>query len=172
MCSPLTFLARSIARAKWSPKPFLLAGALPADVGSCLRTTACCLSVWRCTGETDSIDDVALALALSANKNRFDKMHILLVPEQQLLVEGCTIVNSRGATRVEDMESRHADIVDLSLWDISNIAQVMSWHVEGEYCVLFSVGKIKKLVSKAIADNRVDLESLPPEMKDALKKTS
>lgn len=164
-------LARKISRSKWARKEYLKDTEIRADaITGCLRTKDDRLSWWRCTDDTDDVEEVALALTAGPQIERFDKIDVVVLPESEFYDVGLASESSEGSTAVRDLRSRHVDLVCLDLVRLSAVANILD-PVIREYrnnVFQFTRAELIKLVRTAIRDTRLDLKDLNPKLQQKL----
>ncbi len=168
-------LARKISRAKWEPIGYLAENEIRADAisGGCLRTSGDTLSWWRCSGDEDDVAEVALALATGPNKTNFDKIDVVVLPEEELAVAGLTTKPEAGDTLIKDLKSRHVNVVRLDVERLAMIARILALRIRtGKNVFTFTRGKLKTLVSTAIKAERVNRNDLDEKLQEELDKST
>ena len=165
-------VARKFARAKWDVKPFMGKDDISADaVTGCLRTNDNKLSLWVCEEEGETVEEVVLALATAGN--RLEKMHLLVLPRVDLEAIGLTLEPSDGRTHVDDLIKRHADAVQVTLRNLSQIAQLFAGRIRsGIGYHLFTRLDVRRIIDKAISARRVHLEELDEHLQNELMNPS
>ena len=154
------FLARKISRAKWTNDRGLAQGEISADaVTGDLRTQGNKLSFWRCNTDTNrDVEDAALAIAAAGE--RVDRLDIVWVPGDQLVSDGQTLIDSRGRTPVSEMVDQHVDVCRLDYVRLGSLARCVVSAIENRRCQRLTKGRIKKLLSTAVKQGRIELDDL------------
>ena len=165
------FLARKFTRAKWDHKADLSDGEISADaVTSDLRTTDNTLSFWECGGAAKSeIKDAVLALAAAGN--RFDKIDVVWLTEEELQEDGQTLKSTPGRTPVSDLAGRHVDVDRLDYVRLGKIAKRIASAIVNENWCRFTEGCAKKLVLAAVKEGRIDTSDLKGKIRDYVQKS-
>ena len=175
----MPYAARKFSRAKWKREPFLVdENDVPGDaLTGCLRTHSNTLSFWNCELDNAAIEDVALALALGADKERVDRVQLVLLDSGAVTSLSRT-EQTPGNTCVDELRDQHFDLCDLSARKLCDLAILISEQVQsgGEQCKSLSVGKVRKLIRAAIQGGRVRAnqitnENLRAQVEDDLTKT-
>lgn len=156
----MTMLARKITRGRWTPKSYLPEDAVRADAVTDLRTTGDGLSMWRCENDKEDVDQVFLALATGSKNSGFDTMHVVVLPEDELVAAGVAAEAVDGDTAVVDLKSRHVDLVQLDLDKLGQLARMFSARVSRNEVILCTEAQIKRLVRKAVSDRRLEPDAL------------
>ena len=165
----VSMLARKISRSKWASKPYLKPDAIRADaVTNCLKTTDDRLSLWRCENDQQDVDQVFLALATGSRISKIDTMHIVVLPEKELEEAGLTTENKGGDTAVQDLKSRHVDLVCLDLDKLGTLARMLASRIRNCQVVARTKKQIQTLVREAVSARRVQPDELSPELRNEL----
>lgn len=168
-------LARKISRAKWEPIGYLAENEIRADAisGGCLRTSGDTLSWWRCSGDEDDVAEVALALATGPNKTNFDKIDVVVLPEEELAAASLTTKPEAGDTPIKDLKARHVNVVRLDVERLAMIARILAPRIRtGENVFTFTRGKLKTIVSTAIKAERLNRNDLDEKLQEELDKST
>jgi hypothetical protein len=162
--------ARKFNRAKWTVSFSIKDGDAPADaVTVCLRTTDNQLSFWNCTKTITSVEDVVLALATGSKVQYIEKMHVVGLSKKKLVSKGLSLQDSEGDTAVEDLKSRHFDIIELTLNKLTKIARLMSRNVSKDIlCFSFTRTEVTQIIQRAISEGKLALDNLPPSVQTEL----
>lgn len=161
------FLARKIARAKWDAKQGGVEGEIPADaVTGDLRTQDNTLSFWQCdTGTNGDVEEAALAIAAAGK--RVDKLDIVWLATDELQADGQVWEHTAGQTPVADLVERHANVYRLDYARLGKVANRVAAAIKGCQYRRLTKACVKKLLSTAVKQGRIDREDLDP---DLLKK--
>lgn len=164
------FLARKIARAKWTPKPDWSEGEISADaVTGDLRTHNNSLSFWRCHTETNGDVEEAV-LAIAAARDRIDKLDIVWLVDDDLRADGQTLRNSDGRTPIKDLTDKHVDVCKLDYIRLGKVAcRVVTAIEDNRWCRLRRT-HVKELLLRAIEEGRVELDALAASIQDEIEK--
>lgn len=165
----MEYVGRKIQRAKWELLDFMNESDIQADaLGACLRTKSNTLSFWRCHNNDQDIEEIVLAMASSYEK--LAKMNVILFRIEDITSNGFEFNETEGFTPIEDLKSRHLDLVHLTGQRILNFASFMKDHVRSNSnCILFSKNQVENILCNALKDNRIDLEDLNEKIRPALK---
>jgi len=164
------YLARMVNRAKWETRAWLAEDAIRADaLTSCLRTSSDALSVWTCDGTEDGWTDVVLALMTVPEKDTIDTIDVVLVWRATLESDGFQLVQSAGKTNVEDLKSRHADVVHLDAQGLMRLAQRLATSIaDGKLYRRFRRADIKTILNQAIRSQRLSSSQLHEKIAEQL----
>ncbi len=168
-------LARKISRAKWEPIGYLAQNEIRADAisGGCLRTSGDTLSWWRCSADEDDVAEVALAIATGPNKTNFDKIDVVVLPEEELAAAILTPKPEAGDTPIKDLRARHVNVVCLDVERLAMIARILAPRIRtGKNVFTFTRRKLKTLVSTAIKAERLDRNELDEKLQEELDKST
>jgi hypothetical protein len=163
-------LARKIRISKWESTSYTKGTSdVRADsiTGRDLQTTHECLSVWRCSNSKDDAAEIALALATTFST--IEGVHIVLLDRRSLEDLGFAFNDVRGDTRVEDLNERHTDIVDLDIFKIILLAICITIKVRADDCYQFTKREVEGLLRKAIGSGRLDPTRLPRDIQRQLQ---
>jgi hypothetical protein len=163
----MSLLARKINRGRWIRKPYLPETAIRADSVTDLKTTNDELSLWRCEGN-DDVDQVFLALATGSHVTSFDTMDVVLLPEAELTNAGVLIVSVAGDTAVEELKSRHVNLVRLDLERLGALAETLTEFVKRNEVQRRTKGQISRLLQSALSAGRLQAEELSEELRAKL----
>jgi hypothetical protein len=176
----LEYFARMINRGKWDSVSYNGLPDIQADAMTvCLRTSSNELSVWQCDTARSDVSEVVLALALADKKDRIDKMHVVLVHQNDIENDGISQKSTLGNTLVIDLRTRHRDLINLTMTKICMLARRISVEVENyadqERAELscshsFTKTEVTNIIRNAIKDGRVKKEELPEKIKNAIEK--
>lgn len=168
------FAARKFSRAKWVKPSFIKDDDIPADaITLCLKTADNKLSLWDCTEQKLSIEDVVLALATGLKVDKLEKMHVIAFQKDELHAAGLTLVSSDGETQVVDMVDRHMDLVELTLSKLANLAKIMANQIDTErHCHSFTRKEVAKILNDSIVAGRITIDKLGPGIQAEIAKLS
>ncbi len=155
------FLARAITRAKWTASQDLSAEEIPADaVTADLRTRDNALSFWRCPSDTMSgVEESALAIA--AARERVDRLDIVWLADDELQADGQALSDTEGRTPVSDMVAMHLDVHRLDYERLGRLAHRIENALEANRFRRFSRASVKRLITEAIEQGRINPTALP-----------
>lgn len=151
--------ARKITEDSWFAKP-----ALDSDAISELATKNHELSVWKLDNFSNSqkIDDLALALALS--RNAVDEFYLVFIDPENLATEydwHMETSDEDGETGFEEMKSEHTNFMLFSIWDQGFLAEhIHNLIQDSNNYRYYDVSTLVILLSKAVNSNRVNRELL------------
>jgi hypothetical protein len=139
-------------------------------VTGCLRTSSNALSLWVCSEDAESIEDIVLALATGPEKSHFEAVQFLVVPRVELEGIGLDLQDSSGDTLVVDLQNRHVDAVEVTLRDLTKVAHVFSQRLSKDQGYhRFTKKEVEKLVLRAIDSGRLQLADLHPQLREKLE---
>lgn len=155
-------LARKISRAKWDPVGYLADGEIRADaITLCLRTENDTLSWWHCESDGQDVAEVALALISAPRVERFDKIDVVVISENELKGAGLSYESTQGDTPIKELRSRHVNVVKLDLERLARIGRILAPEIRlGESVHRFTKDQLIALVRKAIQDKRLNPNDL------------
>ena len=159
------YLARKVSRAKWEPCEYITQGGIRADaITGCLRTKDDTLSLWQCQNIEDDITEVVLAL--STAMERLDTINIVLLDRENLGSNGVSLQETPGNTPVAELCSRHIDIVNLDMSRLCIVANHVASKIRNNAdCYTFTKTQIRKLLCKAIQEQRLKIDDLKNKLK-------
>lgn len=163
-------LAHKVKRAKWEPKKYVAENEISADaLTGCFRTSDNTLSCWYCSNERDDVAEIALALSVEITKEKFDTFDVALLPQEDLVTAGLATEETPGKTLVQDLQSRHVDVIHLDAERLTRIAKLFAPRIRnGNFIYRFSAGQIKGLVLAAIRNERLDPSDLHEKLQEKL----
>lgn len=104
----MDFLVRKITKSKWTPAAYLQR--LPHWLGD-IKLPANEISLWECENTPSDIDEVVLALMANKEVASVDSIDLLIFSKQELIDAGFTFDVTPGETLVEDLRTRHKDLI-------------------------------------------------------------
>jgi hypothetical protein len=164
----MSFLVRKIAPAKWSGTQSLealSADALTAD----LRTTNNTLSLWE-IGSEDELSNAVLALAISKNATKFEKMDLVLIPKEAILTKHLSIRVSPGDTFAEGLSDTHREVINLKYPSLGLFAQIIIDLLSKNAHTTITRTEVKNIVKAAYDDKTIDISCLSEDMQRAITK--
>lgn len=164
----MTYLVRKIAPAKWSgvqSLETLSADALTAD----LRTINNTLSLWE-IGSENELSNVVLALAISKQAKKFEKMDLVLIPREIILAKQLSIRASPGETFAERLSDTHYEVVDLKYPSLGVFAQIIIDLLSKNALTTITKTKVENIVRAAYNNKTIDISCLPEDMQRTIKK--
>jgi hypothetical protein len=164
----VSYLVRKIAPAKWSNAKSLdtlSADALTAD----LRTVDNTLSLWE-IGSEDELHNAVLALAISKQVKKFEKMDLVLIPEETLLTKQLSIRASSGDTFAEGLSDTHREVVGLKYPSLGVFAQIIIDLLAKNAPTTITRTEVENIVKAAYTKKKIDISSLPEGMQRTIKK--
>lgn len=158
------YAARKFNRAKWEKPPFIKDDDIPADaVTICLKTGDNKLSLWECTDEKTSLEDVVLALATGVRVGQLEKMHVIALPKEELASAQLVLYKSQGDTQVQELRERHLDLIELTLSKLAAFARLMATQMRGDInCHSFTKKEVAKIINNSISAGRITADKLAP----------
>jgi hypothetical protein len=163
----MSYLVRKIAPAKWSSVQsleYLSADALTAD----LRTANNTLSLWEIDSE-NKLNDVILALAVSKNATKIEKMDLVLIPKETILAQQLSIRPSSGDTFAEGLSDTHREIVDLRYPSLGVVAQIIIDLLSKTAPTTITKKQVENIVQAAYNDQVIDISCLPESIQKTIK---
>lgn len=171
----MKMLARKISRAKWEPRDYLAEGEIPADaISGCLRTSDDTLSWWRCKGHREDVAEVALALTAAPKIEKFDKIDVVVLPEEVVTDAGLSVETFAGDTLVRELQARHVNLPKLDVDRLVDVAKILAPRIrdgkDGKDVFAFTKKQLMRLVTTAINDKRLDPAELSEKLREKLHK--
>ena len=103
-------------------------------------------------------------LALAAGSDRLDKVELVWLLEEDLRTDGLALSETKGRTPVPSLAEQHVDVQGLDYGGLGRVAQrVLSALAEGR-CQRTAKAKVRRILVKAIADERLQPEALQPKV--------
>lgn len=164
-------LARKIIRSVWEPKPYVPEDDARADAGTgCLRTSDDTLSLWQCNAT--EVSEVVLALASSMRS--VEGMHLVLLLEENLNADGIASepTPDDAKTPIEDLRSRHFNLVNLTMTQICLLAKRIANKVRENSTDLywFTSKNVLNFLCNAVVDGRLGLNKLEENVRKEVEK--
>jgi hypothetical protein len=163
----MAYLVRKIAPAKWSgvqSLEALSADALTAD----LRTTDNTLSLWE-IGSKDELSNAVLALAVSKQAKKFEKMDLVLIPKETILAKQLSIGTNPGETLAEGLSNTHREVVDLKYPSLGVFAQIIIDLLAKNDPTTILRSEVVDIVKAACDNKTINISSLPEDMQKIIK---
>ncbi len=161
-------LIRKVSLAKWKNSLAVGPDYISADaVTGCLRTTGNTLSVWK--AETEEEYDQSV-LALLASLTSMETIDIVRLGIEELEQNDLELAETEGDTRAKGLGSLHRDIVNLNHGSLKSVAEIVKAKVAENKSIRLRRQDIKAILSKAVADNIVDIDTLPDKIREELLK--
>ena len=156
----MSFLARTIARAKWDRREGLAALEIPADAVTVdLRTNDNTLSFWTC-GDAREEDVRRVVLAFAAAGQRIDRVDVIWVARSAFEERSIVLRNTEGKTPILVLKGDHVDVKHLDLARFGVVAtQVALALREGRY-KRFTREEVISLLADAVSADLVALDAL------------
>ena len=162
------YLARKIARAKWSSGDNLSDRSIAADaVTGDLRTKGNKLSFWVCSSEEDG-DVEEAALAIAATWDHLDKLDLVWLPTHDIHADGHTLRETLGETPGTDLVNRHIDLCDLDYVQLGKIARRISMAIVAKRYRRLDKRGVQNLLVKAIEQERISPDRLSVGLQKAI----
>jgi hypothetical protein len=164
----MSYLVRKIAPAKWSNTKSLealSADALTAD----LRTTNNTLSLWE-IGSEDELSNAVLALAISKNAKKIEKMDLVLIPKEIILTKQFSIRASPGNTFAERLSDTHREVVGLKYPSLGLFAQIIIDLISKDALTTITKAGVENIVKAAYNDKTINISCLPEDIQKIIKK--
>ncbi|MBE1427008.1 hypothetical protein H4684_003692 [Desulfomicrobium macestii] len=164
----MALLVRKIEIAKWRQNNIISGADASADaITNCMKTTSNKLSTWKIEN-SDKINEAVLATI--SNFQKFDKTDYIILEETFLSDNGLKIIPFPGNTPVYDLIDTHYDIVDLTYSSLGILKNQVIEHIKAEKVIRITARESKKILLKAIDEQRVDIDKLHPELQSKIKK--
>ena len=165
----MQYLARKIQRSRWEEKLQADPEDVAADaVTSDLRTQGQTLSVWECGATEDEMREIVLALACVMKGS--DSMDLVLLDVNVLDSADVPIRRTPSNTPVVALNSRHTDLVELTLTRLGVVARHIADKVRSDTnCREFRKKEVRDIVIKAVHERRVRVESLKKEWQEEIQ---
>lgn len=160
-------LMRKISMNRWhrNSSPFQRAEDVEMDtITRDLKTTDNALSFWSYDDDEGFYDAV---VAFASNMDRTEKLHFLLVEEQELNNRAIPWRLSAGVTKFHGYKDRH---VDAGAFDYGNLREVLELILncfkseERERIRLVDRQTLKKALKRALQDGKIKIEELSQKM--------
>lgn len=163
-------LVRMINAGRWS-KEIPRKGALfTGDIIADLRTQGNTISTWYSPDGIANIDDIALAL--SSNRDNFDKLSLVLLDEDILRELGISfkqVPANNSPVKDENVTSLHHDLIDIDFWHLGYLAEYIKKQVdEGKNCKSYTKKQIQSIIEIAYQNKRLSVENLSDKIRNYL----
>ncbi len=97
---------------------------------------------------------------------RLEKMHVIALSQVDLRSEGLSLKESKGDTIVQDLQTRHLDIIELTLGKLTKIAKLMATNIgTNAHCFSFTKKAVAKIIKDAESAGRLAIEKLTLEIR-------
>jgi len=156
-------VARKINFAQWETPSFPRENNLiGADVvRECLKTKGNALSLWCCSDDENSTDEIVIEIA--SKREFLDRANIIIVPfdaiKKAAVSEGFKVNPEEITTAVKGLEDQHINLENLTISDLVKIAKIIANIFRNEpdsYKREYSKSKVKKLFITMASDGRLD----------------
>lgn len=124
------------------------------------RTTNGTLSTWKIES-LDELENAVLAIAVSSSD--ISKMDFIVIDTDLLFENGLSYAETYAGMdiAVPDLQDSHCDIQGITIDKLKNCASIyrdvlVNETEEERFIVRFSAGEIRKIIKKAISENRID----------------
>ena len=163
------FLGRSIRRSKWESLIDSQPDGIPADaVTDDLKTQGNTLSFWKCgKAEISDINDVVLAI--SACREKLEKVEMVWIDHQELESSGQELIHSIGVTPVQDLVNQHIDVCRLDYRRLGGLAQQIFSSITAERYTTVTRAGVKKLLAAAVRQGRLRTDDLKERVQSEIK---
>lgn len=166
------YYVRKFSRNKYG----LIESELTGDACNCLKTTQNELSFWNISELSEmALNEAVLAIATSANADKIDPIHTVVLSESFFNSEKLQLKNSpeNGNTLVEDLLNSHFDLINVNVPIINSLGKEIFRLLENskklsdpdfksQFIVkIHSISSIKAIIVNAIKKDRLQLEKLP-----------
>ena len=157
---------RKINKAKWEQNDIRNGEAISADaITLCLQTASNTLSVWAIDSE-DDLDDAILAMVAAGDY--LAAMDFVMLDVEYLSSCGIDHRHMEAETPVDDLRNAHHDLVQLTYPKLGAIANYVVERFKNDEVERYTEGRLKKVLRKAIADDRLKPEDLKPSIRKKL----
>jgi len=95
-------------------------------------------------------------------------MDIVVVPEKEIEDAGLKAEAKEGDTAVQDLRSRHVDLVELDFDKLGTFARILAYRVKNSQFKLLTKTEIKRLVRNAVSGGRVQPSELNEKLREKL----
>ena len=95
-----------------------------------------------------------------------DKVELVWITRDDLLDDGLSLIETEGRTPVSDLVSRHIDVCDLDYIRLGTVAKRVVTAIESSRYTRLTLGKVRGLLTSAVADERIDLEDLEERVRE------
>ncbi len=164
-----------VGLAKWNQRKGLVEDEIPAyavstDLKADDNNT---LSFWKCESRPDALDwssnldDVALAIA--GGRDRIDKLDLVWLSLCEIEKAGLSVADSQGRTPIEDLRATHVDVVSLDVRRFCSLAEMIGVAVREKRYARRTVGEVRKLLVRAVKEDRVALDALAERIRTELQ---
>jgi hypothetical protein len=151
------YVARKVSRAKWQPPEEWAGKHATADgVTACLKTGSNRLSLWRFADPATDLQEVALAMAATAEK--LESMDLAWLPLEGL--ERFVVSETPGKTPIPDLQARHIDLCSLDGRSLLDFADGLYDRIQAGNCLRFTQKQLIDLVRAALREGRVTPDTL------------
>jgi hypothetical protein len=153
----MSLLVRKVDKALWLKNPPIdSVEDCPSDaITICIKTKSNKLSVWR-IDSIDNIDEAVLAIASALD--HLESIDVVAIPKNEF--NDIKIVDSPGRTNVPDLVGNHYDLTDITFKKLGIIATSILTQAKGNLIKRYTKNDLKKILNKAIANNRLSPEKL------------
>ncbi|MDR1626758.1 MAG: hypothetical protein LBT33_09465, partial [Spirochaetia bacterium] len=121
-------------------------------------------------GSKNDLNDAVLALAISKNATKFEKMDLVLIPKETILTKQLSISASPGDTFAEGLSDTHREVVDLKYPSLGLFAQIIIDLLSKNAHTIISRTEVKNIVKAAYDDKTIDISCLSEDMQRAITK--
>ena len=159
------YYVRKITLSKW-PKPHGNPSiiheydirSLRADAIADIRTFNDNLSIWSIASDSDEdIDEAVLALATSIKQEKFDKMDVVVISDDDILARGLKLKSIEGDTAVVDLKDTHRNIVGLTYDSLTSVMRIISEITIAGRHIRRNQRSIEKLITNNL--DRIDMDA-------------
>lgn len=172
-------LVRKIQRSKWTKNldkynetgevtPYPVTN----DMKTCANNT---LSVWEINDDDDDeLENIVLTIA--SMRDSLQALDIVIFSKDKISKSGISIVESEGKTPLEDFNSYHRDLNNLSLADIEYISNeiikyvILSNDEPDEVTMRFTRSTLRKMYIKKIKAGVIDIDDLNESFQNYIRK--
>lgn len=134
-------------------------GDINAECLSDLRADENCISTWF-VGDRSNKDVEKAVAALASGFKALDEISIVFIDEEEIKAEGLSVVNSEGATRVEEYKMLHRDIDALDIKKLSVLAHVILKSIWNNNVKAINAEELSLILLDLIVDGKLELQAL------------
>lgn len=126
-----------------------------ADAVADIKTNCNTLSIWEIESlEEKAVDEAIFALVTNRIQHSIDKIDFVVISEEELRKHELNCLETDGDTLVEDLKSKHRDIVELTYGSIRDILEIISEITKKGNTKRRTKGQIKAILKENI--NRIE----------------
>lgn len=127
------------------------------------RTKDNTLSLWNLN------DPVDAALGLINPNYKLNGVFFVNITEERLTEVGLTINNSNGNSIFTDLNDKHFDILNVNYASLKKVSEIILESIKSEQYEIVTTNEILNRVKKYLSEGKIDIDSLPKEIKNIIK---